>query len=297
MKQVVSVSLGTSQRDHRVTISLLGADVAVHRMGVDGDLARAEGLIADLDGTVDAIGLGGIDRYLVMAGKRYEIKDAKRLADAAHKTPVVDGSGLKDTWERWIVEEIIRNGTINPKMTVLMVSAMDRFGMAETFYHYGFPVVAGDLIFASRINYPILTLDELVELGHKLLPEMVRLPFWQLYPTGDRQLESAEGGAYDEYFDAADIIAGDFHFIKRYMPERLDGKIILTNTTTQEDRESLTNRGVRLVVTTTPVLSGRSFGTNVIEAALVAVSGVTFGCSEWIETVKKARREFSHLTA
>ncbi|MHB1611436.1 MAG: hypothetical protein ACYCT0_07080, partial [Sulfobacillus sp.] len=74
-------------------------------------------------------------------------------------------------------------------------------------------------------------------------------------------------------------------------------KIILTNTTTQEDRESLKNRGVRLVVTTTPVLSGRSFGTNVIEAALVAVSGVTFGCSEWIETVKKARREFSHLTA
>jgi len=55
------------------------------------------------------------------------------------------------------------------------------------------------------------------------------------------------------------------------MPERLDGKIILTNTVTPKDKELLRERGVKYLVTTTPELEGRSFGTNVLEGFLVAM--------------------------
>jgi hypothetical protein len=37
--------------------------------------------------------------------------------------------------------------------------------------------------------------------------------------------------------------------------------------------ETFRKAGVKYLVTTTPVLEGRSFGTNMMEAALVAVSG------------------------
>jgi hypothetical protein len=57
------------------------------------------------------------------------------------------------------------------------------------------------------------------------------------------------------------------------MPERLEGKVIATNTTTPEDVELFRQMGVKYLVTTTPVLEGRSFGTNMMEAALVAVAG------------------------
>jgi hypothetical protein len=57
------------------------------------------------------------------------------------------------------------------------------------------------------------------------------------------------------------------------MPDRLEGKVIATNTTTQEDVEIFREAGVRYLVTSTPVLDGRSFGTNMMEAALVAVAG------------------------
>jgi hypothetical protein len=57
------------------------------------------------------------------------------------------------------------------------------------------------------------------------------------------------------------------------MPDRLDGKVIVTNTTTADDVETFRKAGVKYLVTTTPVLEGRSFGTNMMEAALVAVSG------------------------
>jgi hypothetical protein len=53
----------------------------------------------------------------------------------------------------------------------------------------------------------------------------------------------------------------------------MDGKLILTNTLTARDVEELRVRGVSSVVSTTPDFGGRSFGTNVIEAALIALLG------------------------
>ena len=57
------------------------------------------------------------------------------------------------------------------------------------------------------------------------------------------------------------------------MPEDMTGKIIVTNTTTPADVEFLKERGVKYLITTTPVMDGRSFGTNMLEAALVAAAG------------------------
>jgi hypothetical protein len=57
------------------------------------------------------------------------------------------------------------------------------------------------------------------------------------------------------------------------MPDDMKGKIVVTNTTTPEDVELFRKCGVKYLITTTPVLEGRSFGTNMMEAALVAISG------------------------
>jgi hypothetical protein len=69
------------------------------------------------------------------------------------------------------------------------------------------------------------------------------------------------------------VIAGDCHYVKRHMSERLDGKVIATNTTTEDDVDIFRKAGIKYLVTSTPVLEGRSFGTNMMEAALIAVSG------------------------
>jgi hypothetical protein len=69
------------------------------------------------------------------------------------------------------------------------------------------------------------------------------------------------------------VIAGDCHYLHRYMPDSVPGKIIVTNTTTQTDRDFFMSAGAYGLMTTTPILDGRSFGTNMMEAALVAVTG------------------------
>jgi hypothetical protein len=290
MKRVVSVSLGASVRDHEAIVRLYGEPVTVMRQGTDGDLERARALIASLDGHVDAIGLGGIDLYLTLGDTRYVVADAARLRDAARITPVVDGSGIKRVWEPEVIRRLLAAGVIGPGQRVLMVSALDRFFMADALAKGGLDVVYGDLIFSSRIDYPITTLAELEELGRKLLPSLTRLPFAQLYPTGAGQTAPPDPRFY-HYFEDADVVAGDFHYIRRYLPPRLDGKIVITNTTTAEDLGVLASRGVRTVVTTTPRLNGRSFGTNVMEAALVAVSHIRDGDAAWDETVLAAGLE------
>jgi hypothetical protein len=68
-------------------------------------------------------------------------------------------------------------------------------------------------------------------------------------------------------------LAGDCKYITRYGPDKMPGKIIVTNTTTEEDRALFKKMGARFLVTTTPILEGRSFGTNMMEAAILAAVG------------------------
>lgn len=49
--------------------------------------------------------------------------------------------------------------------------------------------------------------------------------------------------------------------------------MIITNTTTADDMKMLKERGISKVITTTPDMGGRSFGTNVIEALMVTLMG------------------------
>jgi hypothetical protein len=273
VKNIVSVSLGSSKRDHRASVELLGERFEISREGVDGKLDVALARVAELDGKVDAIGLGGIDVYLYAGSKRYALRDGLRLLHAAKLTPVVDGSGLKNTLEREAVRFMQDDLSIDLRgKKVLMVSALDRFGMAQALVDAGADVLFGDFIFALDKDMAVRDLHTFEEMAEKYLPDACKLPFQFFYPTGKKQ-DKPPQPKYPQYYEEADIIAGDFHFMRSFMPDRLDGKIVLTNTVTQTNVDELRERGVKTLITTTPDFEGRSFGTNVIEAALLALLG------------------------
>lgn len=271
MKKIVSVSLGSSTRDHQVEVDWLGEHIDIRRVGFDGSLDRAIGALRDLDGKVDAIGLGGIDVYLYAGSHRYALRDGLRMLEAVRNTPVVDGSGLKNTLERETISYLQSHGIIDFRgLPVLMVSALDRFGMAAALVQAGADVTFGDFIFALGIDKPVKTLPEFEALAEKYLPDACKLPFQFFYPTGKKQEKPPEP-KFPQYYQAASLIAGDFHFIRQNMPDDLTGKTIVTNTITAGNVEELRKRNVARLITTTPNLGGRSFGTNVIEAAFIAI--------------------------
>lgn len=272
MVEVVSISLGSSRRDKSVVWQAEGREYRLARIGVDGDMEKAGHLLAEWDGRAAAIGLGGIDLSLAAAGQVYPVADAGRLSARVRRSPLVDGSGLKASIEPLVVRRLAARGRLGPHTPVLMVSAVDRYPMAAALAETGAAVVYGDVLFGMGIDYPIRSLADLDRMAQRLLPQVVRLPHEHLYPVGAEQ-EAEPDDRFAAYYEEARVIAGDFHLIRRHLPPRLAGKGILTNTTTQRDVELLRQRGVSWLVTTTPRIEGRSFGTNLMEALLVAVDG------------------------
>ncbi len=274
MKRAVSISIGSSKRNKAVEIELLGERVNIERIGTDGDMEAAAQKFRELDGQVDAFGLGGTDLGLAVDGKYYPLHSVQKIVRYVKQTPLVDGGGLKNTLEKRMgdfLEARIGEYLHQQGRKAFIAVAIDRWGMATSFRNAGYECIYGDLMFSLGLPIPIRSAQTLKVLASVLLPILSRLPFEWLYPTGQEQEKHTP--KWEPYFRWATVIAGDCHYIKRYLPEGVEGKVIATNTTTPADVELFRRLGIKYLATSTPVLDGRSFGTNMMEAALVAISG------------------------
>lgn len=274
MKRVLGVSLGSSTRDHKVVIEVLGEKVEIERRGTDGDVKKMMQIFQENDGKVDVFSLGGTDLYLYSGpqGKRYTIKESEKIVGVIKKTPIVDGTGIKYVLEKSVVKYIdTKTDIVFKGKKALVTITVDRFGMAEGLIEAGCEMTFGDLIFCLNIPIPLHSFRSIEIFARLLLPILVYVPIKYLYPTGEKQEKS--NLKYVKYFQDADIIAGDYLGISQYMPEDMGGKTIITNTITSSNVEELKKRGVNYLITTTPEFEGRSFGTNVFQATLVAISG------------------------
>ena len=274
MKRAVSISIGSSKRNKAVEVNLLGENVSIERIGTDVDMEAAALKYKELDGKVDAFGVGGADLGALVDGKWFPLYSVQPMVRFVQKTPLVDGGGLKNTLENKAPAFLDRKigDYINARgRKVLVTVGMDRWGLSKSFVEAGYETIFGDFMFGLDIPIVIRKISQLKTMGNLLMPIVGRLPFAWIYPTGEKQEKRTP--KWGEHYAWATVIAGDCHYIKRFMPDDLTGKVIVTNTTTPEDVEAFRKAGVKYLVTTTPVLDGRSFGTNMMEAALVAVSG------------------------
>ena len=274
MKRAVSISIGSSKRNKAVEVTLLGERVSIERIGTDGDMEVAALKYKELDGTVDAFGVGGADLGALVDGKWYPLYSVRPMVRFVKETPLLDGGGLKNTLENKapaFLDKKIGEYINSRGRKVLVTVGVDRWGLSKAFSEAGYETVYGDLMFGLDIPIAIHKLSSLKTVAALLMPIAGRLPFEMLYPTGEKQEKRTP--KWGKHYAWATVIAGDCHYIKRFMPDDLTGKVIVTNTTTPEDVEIFRKAGVKYLITTTPVLDGRSFGTNMMEAALVAVSG------------------------
>ncbi|MEW5939406.1 MAG: quinate 5-dehydrogenase [Chloroflexota bacterium] len=274
MKRAVSISIGSSKRNKAVEVTLLGEKVSIERIGTDGDMEAAALKYKELDGTVDAFGVGGADLGAIVDGKFFPFHSVQKLVRYIKKTPVVDGGGLKNTLENKapaFLETRLKKYLDEHGRKVMVTVGVDRWGLSKSFVEAGYETVFCDLMFALDVPIALRSIKALRRLAAIMIPIVTRFPFEWLYPTGEKQ--NVRTPKWEKYYHWATVVAGDCLYIKRNMPDDMKGKIIVTNTTTPEDVELFKQCGVKYLVTTTPVMEGRSFGTNMMEAALVAISG------------------------
>ncbi|MBN1316764.1 MAG: hypothetical protein JXA42_14895 [Anaerolineales bacterium] len=272
MKRAVSISLGSPSRDKKVVVTLGGQSISIERIGTGGDPVQARRLFAGLDGHVEALSVGGIDLYVRVGEREYPVRAALKLVADVRQTPVVDGRVLKYTLERRVFELAEPAlGEIPHFRRAIIPFGTDRIGLIQAVSAVADRVEIGDLFFMLGLPIIVTGLDRFITLLRILMPIMSFLPMSMLYPPGTQGEKHQPKG--EKYWNAADLIAGDMHYIAKYAPSDLSGKVVVTNTTTDANLETLRARGVKTVVTTSPRFEGRSFGINAMEAALTAYAG------------------------
>ena len=225
MKRAVSISLGSVKRDKKATITLFGEEISIERIGTDGDVEKATQLYNELDGKVDAFGVGGIDLGMTIGGRYYPIHAAQKLVAGVKHTPVVDGGGLHSgdnqnlerTVAQFIEQEI--GDEVRPKR-VLITTGVDRYSSALSFAEAGYDLLFGDLAFALGIPIPIRSLSGLRLLGRILMPIVGRMPIAFLYPTGEKQEEIFLGREIGMHRDYSETTAREIdEEVKRIVDE------------------------------------------------------------------------------
>ena len=275
MKKIISISVGSSARDHTTRHTFLGQECEISRRGTNGDFQKAIELYKELDGKVDAFGAGGVEFFLEVENKRYYFRDVKRFREAVKISKFGDGNGVKGILEKRAFEYLEKylnekEGRSLKGLPALKTTVVERYSMGKAMVDAGLDVTFGDFMFALGLPIPMRSLSAARKVASVLLPVVTQVPFAWLYPLGSEQ-DKPPQNKWRKYYEQSQVIAGDFLQIRQYMPDDLTGKIIVTNTTTSKNVEELRQRNLHILVTVTPRLEGRSFGTNVMEATLLAL--------------------------
>jgi len=258
---------------HTETLSLLGHEISVQHIGCNKNLDEMASRIAELDGTVNAIALRGVTRTLRLGKQKVTHTQADRLFSIAKKTPVVDGSGVQATMERWAVRLAAdAEPGIWARKHVLMVPLTNHHGLAQALGQYTDSVRHADPIVYFALPDPI-GIGRSAALGTIAKPALAQMKdfsFSQLFPAPG----SAGVPRSTAPFQWADVLAGDMGSIRRYAPKSLKGKWVVTENASNDDIADLTARGVEGIVTTIPPLGDAPLSQHcaaTFEACLVAI--------------------------
>lgn len=296
MKRIVSISLGSSRRNYHFTTTVLGQHIEVRRVGADGDVERAAALVRANDGQVDAIGLGGLIPVFRVGKARYPHRQALHIAAQAQHTPVVDGGVLKATLERWAIKRAVDQiPNLFRYRRILVTSGIERYPLAQVLTQYEADVRFADPVVHTGLSFlPIpRTIAQLELYAATTLPIMALLPYRVLHPVAhgdDDRMVRAE-----KLFSWADVIAGDFAYIRRFAPADLSGRTIITDDPGPDEIEDLRQRGVTTLVTMAPPLSDQRpfIAADALEAIVAAIieSGGQPGEAETLDFITAAKWE------
>jgi predicted amino acid dehydrogenase len=271
-REIVSINLGASERNDEFTAQLLGQEFHVRRIGTDGDVERARQLIGELDGKVDAIGLEGMRARFQVGSHPFVHRDIQALIDAAHSTPVVDGSHLKNTLERWAINRVARRQRdLFAHRQVFVLSGVHDYALAQVLSQLTDQMTFGDPVFHLNLPLVLKSFKGLERYARWAMPRLCRSPIGKLYPVGADQAQRTVRAA--KHFRAANVIVGDGAYLRRFAPEDLKGKTIVTHSLSPDDVDDLKARGVETVISTVPPLgtAARGVELSVVEAMLTTL--------------------------
>jgi predicted amino acid dehydrogenase len=276
VKQIVSINLGASRDDYEFETEFLGQQFNIKRIGVDSDMEKAARLVLKWDKKADAIGIGNVKFPYNIGPKALVSKHDNIIKTLGEKiqTPVTSGNALRDVSFEWalrFIDHKYRDYFKNAK--VLFLSGMINYKIAKVMAEYTDNLKFADTLLENDISKFIRSLKGLETYANgtneilkwiptkKLASSVVPIKTWNRY-------------ILRKAMQNATIIVVPFYnfydYLKDTTLEELGGKTIITSTAYDDRVEFLKERGVDVIIDTTPKILQQVVGANVIEALILA---------------------------
>lgn len=279
MKRVINISLGVSRDDYELFTAFLGQDFHVQRYGTDGDLEKAADLMLRWNKKVDAIGLGSIKIPYSIGSSERKTRETEELQKLASQmqTPVTTGAALRAVVQEWSIRHLqfkfgnnyfnnaralFFSGMEDSTLAKVLSELTDNLFFADPILEHGVPRLLNsykDLqLYANRLHGVLQWVP-----GKRLSMKAEPLRIWN-----ERIIQKA--------IQRASIVVVPYYGFHRYVEmcsrKDLEGKTVITSTAYDDRVALLAERGVEVIIDTTPRILERVVGISVLEAmAIVAL--------------------------
>jgi len=286
MKQVVSISLGSSNNDYEFQTTFLGQKFKIKRIGTNGDYDKAVDLLVQLDDETDAFGLGSVklptqnkNNMLVNIASSlldYVRDDSVKIAKLRSrlKSPVTTGDRLINIAYEWAIRSLQfeHTGYFN-NARVLFLSGITHYNMAKVMAEFTDNITFADPVIENGISKFLHSFRDL-DLYAKGLHDILKWVPSKRLTSSAVPLKKWNSYILRKAMQKAHIIVVPYNNFYDYVgdctPEELGGKTIITTTAYDDRVEFLKNQGVDVIIDTTPKLLKRVVGVNVEEALVIA---------------------------
>ena len=277
MKQIIQISLAASRDNLDFETEFLGKKFHIRRFGTDGDLEEAKDLLLRWNKKADAIGLGGAKfAHTFKPGtKRYEeIKKLLKLGGQVH-TPVATGETLRTVGHEWSLRHIQfkfgNNYFTNAK--VFFFSGVVSHSIARVMAEYTDNLIFADLLLENSVPKFIHTIKDLDLYAGPVRSAMDWIP-GKRFVADAAPLRSLSDNLMRKVVRDAHILVVphyQFHaYLDHYTIEELKGKTIISSTVYEDRVAYLKDKGVDVIIDTTPNILEKVVGVSALEALLFA---------------------------
>ncbi len=280
MKTIASISLGPSEDDFDFQTRFMGEDFHVLRIGTDGDPDKAADLLTQWDTKADALGIGYI-KFPYSIGPesliQQQTKELFALGNRLH-TPFTTGAALRTVCHEWTIRHIqhTQGGNFFGNARVLFTSGMTNASMARGLSEYTANLKYSDPVIVDGIPKFINSFDDLELYARGIHPALQWVPSKKAADM-IRPLRSYNDFLLRQAMKNSQIIVVPYYqfydHIGDYGMNELGGKIVITSTAYDDRVQFLKERGVHMIIDTTPKMLEQVVGANVLEAMIMVSLG------------------------
>lgn len=272
MKDIVSISLGTSGRDYDFATTFLGQAFRIRRFGTDGNLRQAQMLLRSWDGRAHAIGLGVARDARCIGGRTCVDERIVQLEQCVRQTSLTTGAMLRGLLHEWAIRRVQadQRGYFN-NARVLFTSGLDNYRSATVLSDFTRNLRFADPILDLGVPKLLGSMRALERYGAGVHSLQRWVPAGSLASASARVRKDWNRYVLRKAMQASHVLLAPMPLLERCAGlEELAGKTVLTCTVSDARLRWLRDQGVEMVLDGSPQLLERVVSINVLEAVILA---------------------------